>query len=306
MDFAENSWPSVITESGTVILVGQIRRVEGPQPVGVNQQTGTATVRVVQELTPRRWQGPPEIAVGFTQLTSWQSRLREGNGGWNGVDVQPGVMLVMALASGHDDGKTAPVSLQAVSQVSSVEDPQVAAVVQALRIEATPAPQERLSLLREALNSDLPVLESYAHFALGRKQRVPRNDATALEIALLLDPTKPDTKRLAAESTLDLELWANADPNDPANRSIVAALLQVLARQESGLQRSTTVDLHRLLFSVAPPDPAAARMYRSNLLKNNQIPDVKALTMALNNEQKDPSVGTQAEQLIHLFSEERF
>ena len=301
MDFAENSWPRVVTDGGVVVLVGQTRQVEGPRPMGLNQQQGTAVVTVIRELTPGLWHGGPELSVRFTQLASWKSRLREGNGGWNGVDVRGGVMLLMALARGQNGDNSAPVPLEAVSQISSPDDSQVAAVAQALHIEATQAQQERLRLLQQALNSGMPVLESYAHFALGRKQRVPRAEAAALEITLLLDATKPETNRLAAESTLELELWADADPHDEVNKSITSALLQVLARQDPHLQRPATISLYRLLFSSAPSDPAAAQMYRSELLKDVKIPDVQALRTALRELQKDTALRRQAEELMHLF-----
>ncbi len=304
MNFAETSWPDVITDSRAVIFVGQIRLVEGLQPVNLNQQTGTLAVAVLRELTPGRWTGPSEITVGFTQLANERSRLRVGNGGWNGVDVKPGAMLLMGITiSPGDHAPPAPLSLEAVSQVSSLEDFQVAGIVQALRIEAAEAPQDRMRLLTQALDSNLPVLQSYAHFALGRKQRIPRNDAASLEIGSLLDATRPDVQRLASESTLELELWKDAAPDDPVNKNIVTVFLQVLARREPGLRRSTTVALHRIFYSNAPPELADAQMYRSNLLRGVQIPDRKAVLAALSDEERDPNIGTQATQLTKMFSE---
>jgi hypothetical protein len=303
MDFAQNTWPSVITESADPILIGKILRVTGPQPAGSGQQQGTAVVQVMKEITHSRWHGPPEITVAFVQLASWQSRLREGDDGWNGVNIKPGVTLLMGLPSAPALGNGSPVSLEAVSQIESPGDSLVSAVSQALHIEQTTALQQRLPLLRQALNSDLPVLESYAHFALGRKHRVPRVEAAALEIALMLDSTKEDTRRLAAESTLALELWLNGDPHDATNRSIVAALLRVFTREEPGLQRSTLINVNRLLFSFAPQDPADADTYRSALLSNQQSQPETIQKAAQAAAQTDPNVRIEAEQLIHLFAQ---
>lgn len=301
MDFAENSWPSVITEGGSVILVGQIRKVEGPHLAGVNQQTGTVMVHVIRALSPQPWQGPPELSVGFTQLASEKSRFREGNGGWNGVDVKPGALLLMGLASGKIGA--APASLEAVSQISSTEAPQVAAIVQALHIEATDALGERKLLLKDALNSSLPVLQSYAQFALGRKQRIPRTDAAELEISSLLDGAKPETQRLSAESTLELELWNHSSLDDSVNKSIVAALIQVLARREPGMQRSSAIALSRVLLSYAPSNTVTAKAYRSYLLQDIQPSEMKAVQAALREAESDPNVRSQASQLIETFSE---
>ena len=305
MDFAETNWPTVITQTGAVILAGQIREVEGPQPTGVNQQTGTDAVRVLRELTPGRWKGPPEIAVKFTQLASSRSRLREGNGGWNGVDVRPGAMLLMGMAA-QSGGPAGPAPLEAVSQIASLEDPLVAGVTEALRIEGTDSKEQRIALFQEALNSQLPVLAGYAHFALGRKQRLPREDAASLEIAALLDSARPEDERAAAESTLELELWAHHAPDDAVNGKILAALLRVLSRQEAGLERSTVVALQRVLISDAPADPEAAQTYRSILLRSVPQPDVKAVRAALSHAEKDGSVSAQAKQLLELFSREPF
>ncbi len=304
MDFAENSWPIVITESNAVILVGQIGQVEGPRPTGTNQQTGTLAIRVLRELTPSRWTGLHDIAVGFLQLASWRSRLRVGNGGWNGVDVKPGAILLMAIAPGQaNHAPSAPLALEAVSQISSLEDAQVAAVVQALRIEATQAPQERLLLLVQAVNSTLPVLQNYAHYALGRKQRIPRSDAATLEIRSLLDSTKPDDRRLSSESNLELELWKDGAPDDPVNRDIVSAFLHILARREPALRKSTTLALHRIFLSRAPSEYEPARTYRSMLLRSTKLPDMKAVEAVLSEEENDPNISNQASQLIRVFSE---
>src|SRR6185295_7015335 len=126
MEFAQNTWPSAITESNSVILIGRIRRVDGPHPAG-NQQRGTAAIQVLQGITPSPWLGPTEITVAFAQFTSWQSRMREGNGGWNGVDVKPGVTLLMGLRGGSVDGNGSPASLEAVSQIASPSDSLVTA-----------------------------------------------------------------------------------------------------------------------------------------------------------------------------------
>lgn len=304
MSFAESSWSAVITESSAVILMGQVRELQGLRPSGSNQQTGLLAVRVLRELTPNRGFAHSDLAVSFAQLSNPRSRLREGNSGWNGVDVRPGTMLLMGIAGGKENSNpSAPLSLEAVSQLSSPEDSLIVAVTQALRIEATEAPQQRLLLLTQALSSGLPVLETYAHYALGRKQRVPRSDAAALEIGVLLDRAKSDDQRLASESNLDLELWVGGDADDPVNRKILGALLQILANREPGLQKSTTLALYRILSSDAPSEHTAGQLYRSHLLRDTQPEGMKAVRAALGDAENDPDLSAQASDLISILSE---
>jgi hypothetical protein len=221
------------------------------------------------------------------------------------VDVKPGALLLMGMEAGQvGHAPTVPVSLEAVSQLSSLDDPQVAGVVQALKIEAAEAAQERMLLLTTALDSNSPLLQSYAHFALGRKHRIPRDEAASLEIRSLVDKAKPELQRLASESTLELELWQGAAPDDQVNKNIVRAFLHVLAR-EPGLRRSMTIALHRIFYSRAPSEYTAAQLYRSTLLRGIELSDIKAVQIVLRNEEEenDPNIRTQAGELNKMFSE---
>src|SRR5439155_21880590 len=96
---------------------------------------------------------------------------------------------------------------------------------------------------------------------------------------------------------------AHAAPDDAVNRSIVAALLKVLARREPGLQRSITVTLHRIFFLCAAGSLRCAEV-PFELAPEHSAPDMNTVRAALIDAQQDPNVSTQAQQLIDLFSKE--
>ena len=300
MNFADSSWSMVITDPKSVIAVGRISAVEKLGPANSNQMTGQATIHIEQELTPHRWLGSRDVRVVYSQWMGEALRLREGNAGWNGVDVRPGTILLIGMkARGSPNG---PLGLETVRQITSINDPQIGGVEQALAVEAETDPEKRKRLLMEALNSQDPILMGYVHYALGRMQRIPRADAAMLEMKVLLDAARSSRQRLSAESTLELELWASRAPDDEINRNIVKVFLHVVSQNSSEMQSTITMALYRLLISAAPPEPDAAHMYRSRLLHGIDAAGIRAAALAIREEESNPSIQTQAAQLFSVFS----
>jgi hypothetical protein len=300
MSFAEASWSIVITEEKSVIAVGRITAADKPRLMNLNQLRGRAEVHIEQELTPNRWTGPRDIVVEYIQLDGAASRSRAGGGGWNGVNIQPGTVLLLGMEA--QASYIEPVELEAVSQLSSDADPRVRSVQRALAVETATDPQQRKLLLIEALNSEEPILMSYVHYALGRMQRIPRADAVMLEMKVLLDRKRSSRQRLAAESTLELELWASHSPGDEINRNIVRVLVHVLSQADPEVQSETTMSLYRLLISAAPAEPGAANAYQLMLLHGADSSEVRTATVALRGEASNPSIGAQATQLASVLS----
>src|SRR5205809_531840 len=73
----------------------------------------------------------------------------------------------------------------------------------------------------------------------------PAKPARIFDTSSIVQPKPPSTGPMTTASGY------HAAPDDAVNRSIVAALLKVLARREPGLQRSITVTLHRIFFLCA-------------------------------------------------------
>lgn len=300
MSFAETSWSIVITDEKSVIAVGRITAAEKPRLMNLNLLRGRAKVHIEQELTPSRWTGPRDIVVEFTQLDGAASRSRAGGGGWNGVNLQPGTLLLFGMEA--QATYIEPVELEAVSQISSDADPRIRSVQRALAVETATDSQQRKHLLIEALKSNEPILESYVHYALGRMHRVPRTDAATFEMNILQSRERSTSQRLDAESILELELWASGAPEDDINRKIVKVFLNVLPQTDPELRTETTMALFRLLISGAPGEPGAASAYQLKLLNGADSSEVRTAAAVLREEASNPSIGAQAAQLTSVLS----
>jgi hypothetical protein len=299
MDSANANLLDVIAEGQAALLVAQIERVAGLHDIDEGTQGGTAALHVVRALTPQRWHGPAELEVEFSQYKSPQLRMREGGQGWNGLDVEPGKTLLLAVADIPESERKyvrspATVAALVVVPLDSTADATVQGTEQALTIEATSDVQRRTALLKTGLSSELEVFSGYSHYALGRLKRIPRESAAALELELLHDETKPMPRRLDAQANLELELWDSEAPADPVNHRILEAFFKALALPVPELQRPLVLALYSFLVTDAPADQNAAAAYRSQLLQGLSWPPKDRLLASLQAAEKNPDLATEA------------
>lgn len=298
MDFAEGSFVTIVAEGKAAILAAEIVQIVQQQAAGAQETGGRLKMRLARNLTPSRWPGAPDFEVTFLQFTDPLRRMKSGSQGWNGVEIAPGKLVLLALVPNPDRSSAAPPL--AVSPLQSLDDPLLKGVERALQIEAVTDPQQRASLLGQGLHSELEFLQSYSHFALGRLHRVPRDIAVSLELRTLGDQARPSGQRIASASNLELELWKPDDPDDRLNKSILSGLFKALTDTDPDLRRSALASLYRLLLSQAPSDQP--EHYRDRLMSGVNLPARAVLLETLRAQQSDPNVAKEASGLAGMMS----
>jgi hypothetical protein len=216
--------------------------------------------------------------------------MREGNLGWNGVEVEAGRLLLVAFEDVPASADAAPLSPVAVSSLQSPEDSLVKSVERAIAIEETADPEARAQLIGEGMDSYLEFLSDYSHYAAGRLKRIPRPKAVELELALLEDDSRSSAHRLAAESNLQMELWKAGDPNDTLNKRIIGAFFRTLSAQDEQLRRQTFLGIYSLMFPQNTEKQPAGEEFRIRLLTGAQLPPKKSILDALRELEKNEDI----------------
>lgn len=265
MDFAERDWLSVVTDSSSAVVLGRIEAVKNRSEVTPQESGGILTVKVLRGLGTEASLSGTTADVGFLQFSDEPRRFKSGGQGWNGVQIQPGTLLVLAAPASawRARGTIAP---SAVAEVPSEDAPLVQGLDRALAIEEVTEPDLMTRLLSEAVFSDLPVLSDYGHFQLGRVKRLPRETAVNLESRLATDRAVPVKQRMAGAATLETGLWKANDSRDPSNKQIVSALLSLLAESDGDAQRFAMAALYRLLVGQAGPPGTRVEEFQAELL----------------------------------------
>jgi hypothetical protein len=253
VEFAEKSFIEVVTGGKAPVIAGRVAEVnERPEAGDVVQ--GDLVLDGIREIT-RGKMGPQSRAyVSYAQYRSPYVRMKSGGQGWNGVDIRAGTYLVAAL-----EGRTA----LAVRQVGSPDDRFVRQLEWMVRAEEVQDAAQRSALLRTAAASDQNLLQGYAHYAIGRLQRVPRNEGATIEIGILQDAGLPEGTRIAAATNLELALWKTGDAEDPVNQHILRVFLATLPGAGGAVQEYLTDALYRTVIANAPADPQYARKLRA-------------------------------------------
>lgn len=294
MDFAEKDWVTAITEGSNAFVLTRIESIKSHAPLTPQESGGILTVRLVRAL------GEPiaelsDFEVSYFHFTEGHRRIKSGNQGWNGVEIQPLTLLVLAAPkeSFPSGNAVEPVS---VASVAGEDDPLVRGLSDALAIESEPKQDNKKRMLARALWSDLPVLGTYAQDAVGRLKRIPRDQAIELDCALVSDASASMNRRLAAVSTLEKALWKNGAPDDAGNKKILTALFVLLKDPRAEALQFLVPVLYRL---VAAQDAGG---YRAKLLSGVARPGPdeirKVQWMA-----SDPNLGQESLALVKALTE---
>lgn len=294
MTFADALWEDTVADGASAIVVAKIEETTPGGEAGPNALGGTARLTVLQDLA-RRWRGPATVFVGYAQYESPRVRLAEGNRGWNGVDLTPGRLVLIALPAVEPTQQpfVGPLAAVSVAPIASPEDPLVTGVERALAIEAERDAPKRGAMLHDAGKSPVVFLRGYAHYAMGRLGRISRQDAIAIEVDLLRDPVAARN----AQATLQTELWHDDAPDDPQNKQIVAVFLQSLLSADHDFVTDAVTGLFNMLQGEEPD----AADYRRSLLQGVTFPRAQVLG-ALNGLRADPEVGADAKWLSDFLS----
>ncbi|MDD4051143.1 MAG: hypothetical protein PHR28_04485 [candidate division Zixibacteria bacterium] len=298
MDFAEADFYDIVAEGRDVMLVIVIDSLIPQTDNDPETETGTLKVTIRKEITSGKWRGPEQFQVAYTRIKDPMKRDKLAIG-WNQVEIEPGRFLLLAMpyvADDHPDESfyRRPLPALAVEALTSPEDDYVQAMDKALEIERAKDMILRKALLREALMGKSSVLSGYAHYALGRLERLPRNDAVELELNLLGDSAHSLDDRVAALINLELELWKSDDPDDRLNRRILEGAFAVLLSDDPELQEAVVGSLYGLLVSEAPEEDREADRYRSRLTKGMSLPPKDALLAVTRRLESDSDIAEEA------------
>lgn len=281
MDYAEKSWLNIATAALPNVVVCRIEAIKRiDQPQG-EESSGVLDAQVLRVIASGPVALPPRMDVGFLQLNDPFRRIKAGGQGWNGVDVRVGALLLMAFETNGRIAGSNVVQLSAVSEVASVQDALVLGLAEVIAIEREADASRRAAYLERAVTGTVPFVREYAHYAMGRLHRIPRNTAIRIEIALLANAERSGAERRAAAINLELELWQSQSPDDTHNKQIVGALFGALASVDADLQRTALSSLHRLLILQMPSDVATATDSRRRLLRGTQLPSDDSLRISL-------------------------
>lgn len=296
MDFAEANFYDIVADGQAAMLVVVIDSLMPSADSDGETETGALKVTIRREVTSGKWRGPGSFPAAYARITDPMRRAKLAVG-WNRVDIQPGRFLLLAVpyvAEPDESYYRRPIPALAVEGLTSPGDDFVTAMEKALEIEKAKDPILRKAKLREALLGQSGVLSGYAHYAMGRLQRLPRNDAVELELGLLGDKEHSIDDRIAALVNLELELWKAEDPNDPVNKKIVQHLFTTMTADDPDLQKAVVGSLYGLLVSEAPEDEKEAEQYRSRLTGELSLPSKDVLLAVTERLKTDPDVEEEA------------
>ncbi len=279
MRFAESSFLQVIGRQKTPFIAGRLLSATAkdgtPEVVSGEVQLGG-----VHEISHGLWKGGTQTRAEYTQYRSQARRVQSGGQGWNGVELRPGIYLVMAVR-----GSAPPFEAASVKEVKTLDDPIVEELLWILAAEEVEQPLQRVELVRQAIFNGTGLISVYGHYAAGPLHRIGRRDAAALELAILPNPSQAEDNRRAAATNLELQLWQFGDPEDLINRDILNAFFEALPDAPELLKGDIADALSRLLFGNAPKDETTAEQYRRKLRQAASI-DFEAAVLHILSEQE--------------------
>ena len=307
MSFADANFLDVIAEGQAAILSARTEQVLRQEEADAGVRSGALRIRVQKTLTPERWHGPEGFDVRFAQFADPKLRVREGSLGWNGVDVQSGKFLLLALPDLGPEQRKAmtlmgPLSLTAVAGLESADDPMIQSTERILVIESTKDAKERTRLIREGLGTKQDFLAAYCHYAMGRLGRIPRDDAVKIETDILKDENRSVRDRLDAQANLELELWKEDEPDDPINRRILESFFQTLPARDPGLRRALLLAIHSMLVDEAPEGKEEGAAYRRKLMRGVSLLPKETVGAVLTELERSKDTATEAAWLREFIS----
>lgn len=258
MEFADKSFIEVLSHEKAALIAGEVRRVTVGERID-EVVTGEVFLHVERELTRGFWNGGPDTEVRYAQYANLRMRVKGGTGGWNDIELHPGVLLVLAI-----EGDRAPFAAVAVKQVASLDDP----LAHELEWIAAAERGDRAKLaasVKQAVSSGSEEIAAWGHYSLGPLRRLPRATAADTELEVLLNKSQAEDNRISAATNLQMQLWADGAAADPVNHKILGAFLRVLPGAPEELQTELLDMLHAILFEDAPENAHDAAAYRSEL-----------------------------------------
>jgi|GEM_PF-4517140 len=308
MDFADASYFDIVANGESVILIAMIDRIVQSSGSSDEKETGTLKVVVLREVTNGKWHGPNKLEVVFTRFRKPAYRLKVG-GGWSDVDIKPGRYLLLAVPEiSAVDNENTPLAVSAVESLESPDDEYIHSIMKALEIEQTQDLSLQTALLEEGLQEGKhSFLSGYAHYAIGRLQRIPRSRAVELELTILSDKARSADDRYVALTNLELELWKDDTPDDSLNRKIVETAFAALQTSDKDFQKDILLSLYNMLTSgISEEDEGEVRL-NSCLARSMELPSKKSLLNVLRELKTDPEIRGEAawiEQLIDVMADE--
>jgi len=297
MSFANENLMDVVVDPSSVVLVARIDAVETQPHADPETLEGTLRIAVLRELTPQRWHGPTVVALAFAQQARPAMRLRSGKLGFDGVDLDVGRYLIVGLE--ESPPTIAPISARTVAPLEGADGALARGIAAALAIEAEPPGASRIALVETALRSDLPFLPEYAHYAVGRLARIPRDRAVELEITLLRDERAPARDRAMSQATLELELWRADAPEDRENARILESFFATLGTADRELRRQLVESLHVLLAVDGDPSSDEAKN-AARVMKHVALPSEHSSRTWIQAIADDPATAEYATWLTQL------
>jgi hypothetical protein len=94
---------------------------------------------------------------------------------------------------------------------------------------------------------------------------MPRAEAAAVELDLLLNHRESEDRRIAAATSLEMGLWKDGDASDPINRKILGGFLNALIGAPEELQSALVSIVLNVVVTNTPERTQAASEYRASL-----------------------------------------
>jgi len=274
VEFADQSFLEIITQRKAPIVVGRIEKVKNEE-VADEVARGELVLDRIQEITQGIWAGRGDLVLRYERYASNLARIKSGAQGWNGVSIDQGKYLVLALGNGQ------PLEAIAVRAIASPGDAFVKQLQSCLTAENQTDPTARLALIKEAILGGEEFLSGYGHYAAGRLKRIPRHDAVSLETSVLLNANIDERIRLAAGQTLELELWEADRDDDAPNAQILSTFCNALHGAPQDLQNYMAEALFRLIIGDTQSSDAKAmdhqRKLRHGVVVQSEMQTLKAL-----------------------------
>ena len=280
----------VIGDRSVDVFVGRIRQVHATTDArdGGGQRVGTFTVEVGEVLAHHAVQPGGMVTVAFRQDLHPEFMKRGGQNPWNGVNITEGHAVLLGCKS-PDGGRTClPV---AVLNADAPHTADVDAIRQAYRIEAAKG-DDKLAAMGRALESQNPLLLSYALNALSERNVLGHEQAVHLLSLAVILPAEPSANREEIGRGL-AELFDRDGMSDANRTNVLAALAHVMVDAKEKAQQA---EWAALLRSCLMSEDAGNDAHRYSLVKNITVPPAARVIQVLTELQHDKADEPDAEE----------
>jgi hypothetical protein len=271
----------VIADHSLDVFVGHIRQVHATTDdrSGLGQRAGTFTVEVGEVLARHAVQPGSSITMAFHQDLHPAFMKRGGENPWNAVNITEGHAVLLACKS-PDRGRTC--QPMAALNADPPHTADVDAVRQSYRIEATNG-QDKLELMGHALESQSPLLLSYAVNALAERNVLGHEQAVhLLSFALILTAVPPANREEIGRGLADL--FDENGLSDANRTNILGALAHAMVdAKDKSKQAGWAALLRSCLMSKGVGDDAR----RYALVRNITVPPADRVIQTLTGLQHD-------------------